>query len=243
MDWRRAKTILIITFFLLNLFLASQLNDTVYNQSMYVNNNLISDDQINKLLKANQIQLDPKKKPRNIEKVNLWKGRIETFPNGASEEESSFEVNKVIPTGTDKATATAIKAAIQPVYSGDLSYTGNHVDNQYFFYQTIGEIPIYGKPLEATYSNGKIKVKGVLFVPIDNGEPIPLIPVNNALYTLINKDPQAFKEKRIDMIQLGYQLSPDDTYLVPFWRFKIGDSIHQVNAHKSDSSTELIMEN
>ncbi|WP_044641396.1 hypothetical protein [Risungbinella massiliensis] len=245
MDWRRAKTILIVTFLLLNLYLASQLNDTVYNQSLYVNNNLISDDQINNLLKANQVQLDPQKKPRNIEKVNLWKGQIETFPSHVRVEDSLFEVNATIPPGTEKATATAIKSAIQTVYSGELSYTGRREGDTYYFNQMIGEIPIYSNPLEATYSNGKIKVKGVLFVPVDNGEPIPLIPVNNALYTLINnKDPKTFIDKQIDSIQLVYWLSSDDpAYLVPYWRFQIGDSSHLVNAHKSDSSTELITEN
>lgn len=240
MDWRRAKSILIITFLLLNFFLASQVYDTVGEQSKYLSNNKISDEQIENLLRVNQIQLAKNVKPKNIEEAIILKGNLEVLP-GKSLGQNYYEKEIPIPSGLN-LDIPKISDLIALFFSGNIQYAFQQGDT-FVFYQTIRGLPIYTNPISATVANGKLRIKASYFRMTETGEPIQIIPVNNALNILINSDPQFFQKKEIQEIKLGYQLvSYDPAYLIPVWRFKVGDHHYLVPAHKTNTNMGVITE-
>lgn len=243
MDWRRAKTILITAFLLLNFFLASKVFDTIGKQNQYLNNNKITDEQIRNLLKLHQIQLGPNVKKIDTEQVNIRKGSLEKITNSQPIGPNRYEKSVDFPENEDY-NANTVENIVRKHYPGKIRFAYQEADS-FYFYQVIDGYSIYTKePIVATLKNGKLHMKAIYFKPdpSDYGELIQITPVNNALNTLIIRED--LKNTTVEQIELGYHLSSSDpAYLLPVWRFQIGGKPYIIHAHQSESTVNIVKQN
>lgn len=235
MDWSRAKTILILSFLLLNMTLGYEL---WANQWLVGDKKTTADQavELNKLLQNRGIRVGteiPKDVPKMKEIVVKWVegnnyGRKVTLVE-------PLKYNRFISKGTLKdLTNHSIPNA--EVYRYD-PITGK--DGLYGMNQMHGDYPMFDVNLELYMTNGEISAYKQSFVEVeatDDKEEKKVIPAYTVLRALTEKYLQ--NGAVIQDIRLGYHgqlYDSEKKLLVPTWRVAVeGGDVYYVHGFRGD---------
>jgi regulatory protein YycI of two-component signal transduction system YycFG len=236
MDWSRAKTILIITFLILDIFLAAQINHTFEEKSLFVKTGNVSDQQVQKFLKDNHVSMMVK--PHKIKEVSPYTAEISPLSQGWSQEETGAYTKNYAhpPKVTNTHTLNTFLRKEIPYFS---SYKKVQEISQKITYIQFAEgFPLFDAKLEVNLTKDhRIQSLQVLHFQTTKIKKINLISFNNALYNLLYSDDLSrFENPSITDIIFGYRARSDPNttnsyYLMPYWRFVInGKHFVDVNA-------------
>ncbi|MFK7692319.1 two-component system regulatory protein YycI [Paenibacillus sp. HJGM_3] len=237
MDWSRAKTILILSFLLLNITLGYELWS---NQWMIGDKKASADqaEELNKLMQSRGIRLSvdiPKDVPKMKEIVVKW---VEGNNFGRKVTLSEpLKYNRFISKGTlrdmNSNTIPHAEAYRYDPISG--------LDGLYVMNQMHGDYPMFDVNLELYMTNGEISAYKQSFVevesaPGDEKEEKKVIPAYTVLRTLSDKFLQ--NGAVIQDIRLGYHgqlYDSEKRLLVPTWRVAVeGGDVYYVNGFRGD---------
>jgi regulatory protein YycI of two-component signal transduction system YycFG len=245
MDWSRAKTILIIAFVILDLFLASQLNQMMQQKSQYVKANNITDQQIRSLLKDAQITLTAPK-PENLPKVDFYKATITAMEGWQKDEQGGSIKNYPVPRSfrNDKELEHLLSEQIPFFHEYRRSVYDTVPNKKIVFLQTSQGHTIFDGRIEVNLADNR-KVESIRVVHYQLKEPsaVKLISFNTALFRLINSG-ETNKNTTITSAELGYRAktyptASDEFVLIPYWRFRVGNETLYVNAMNRGSNDDV----
>jgi regulatory protein YycI of two-component signal transduction system YycFG len=245
MDWSRAKTILIIAFLMLDLFLAGQLIQMMQQKSEYAQNTPVTEQDIDRLLKTNHLRLMAAipAAPYQIVAYQAtvttlggdWKrdekGRfVKTFDTPPSFK-SQGELDNLL-----KKEVGSIFNDYRPIYPNDGS--------KRIYLQYAENRPIFDARLEVTVTpeNRVASIRVVHYSLKELSSLVNLAPVNNALYRFITSG-EVGKNSTISEMKLGYRAKYPNTsgnfILIPYWQFRVKNDYFFVNATQRGLSEEI----
>ncbi|SEM82196.1 two-component system regulatory protein YycI [Lihuaxuella thermophila] len=245
MDWSRAKTILIIAFVILDLFLASQLNEMMQQKSQYVKANHITDQQINSLLKDAQVKLTASK-PDNLSQINFYKATIHAMAGWQKDEQGGSVKNFPVPLSyqNDQDLERLLKEQIPFFHEYRRSAYDSVPNKKIVFLQTSRGHTIFDGRIEVNLAGSrKVESIRVVHYQLKNPSAVKLISFNTALFRLINSG-ETNKNTAITSAELGYRAktyptASDEFVLIPYWRFRVGNETLYVNAMNRGSNDDV----
>lgn len=249
MDWRRAKTILIIAFLTLDLYLGSLLYTNYRENNSWVAKNTISDSQIQDLAQSKSINLDQlKEEPHVPEEMSVYSGTTTQLELESWNPVGDGVYEKILPTPLlVKANPKEIKALLQQEQLPNLDefqFSRMEISkNAIVIYQTKNGFRIFNGTIRLKL-NSKKEVISYRFSHYKLEElPQPHRPnkFNNALASLLL---QSKTKATIQSAELGYQrnnyLREDkDSIIIPIWRFQVGSNYYYVSTTSSDSINSI----
>ncbi|GAA4867212.1 hypothetical protein GCM10023310_53660 [Paenibacillus vulneris] len=233
MDWSRAKTILILSFFLLNLVLGYQLWTTRSDLLEFDPSTASATEEIQRLMKSKNIQITaemPKEVPRMKEIVVQYDEKL-TMENPVPLE-TPFKYSPLLSKGSsrDAAARAAIPNMDKYLYDPVLSTNGTYV-----FHELYGAYPMFEVKLELTEQNGMVVAYRQEYANVkQEGEQKEqkVISPYTVLSSLIeNYFPSGTV---VSSIMLGYHngqtFNSQTMFLVPYWRVVGNGDIYYVHA-------------
>lgn len=240
MDWNRAKTILIISFIILDLFLAAQLNQMMEKKSRYLESNKITDEQIHELMEVNQIKLATPF-PKQLPKISVQQAAISHFTGWKSDEKWTY--HKTFPGGIPYKNEEELKAHIRkqvPQFEQYQPVKEKGNVNQRVFIQKLNSFFIFDSTLICKVQNGKLLSLQVLHFKLKKEVPVEFISINNALSNMITSG-KLPNHSIITHIELGYRSlyssTPQEVILVPVWRIRANQTYYYANATNATTGT------
>lgn len=234
MDWSRAKSILILTFVVLNLFLATQLIQSMRQKPKIVNTNQVTEQQVSQLLKENKIQYVTNDNPYPNQ-VEVYQAEITQLDSPWKQNEEGIFVKTYSPAHSfknDQELNQFLQSEI-PFFSD--YQLESRSSKKIIFLQRVNDQLIYDGKIEVHLSSpGKIQSIRVIHYSLKKLSPVKLIDPTIALYRLItNWGPP--ENTVISEAELGYRakayIGPGEAYiLIPYWRFKSGQVAVYINA-------------
>ncbi|MCS7463081.1 two-component system regulatory protein YycI [Paenibacillus doosanensis] len=235
MDWGRAKTILILSFFLLNMVLGYQLWTTRSDLLEFDANTASAAEEIQKLIKSKNIQISteiPKDVPKLKEIVVNFDDKYTS--NQLIPLETPFKYSPLLSRSGARETApkTGIPNMDKYQYDPILSTNGTYV-----FHQLYGSLPMFEVRLELKeqdgmivgYRQGYAEVK-----PESDQKEQKVISPYMVLRSLIeNYFPSGTVVTSIKLGYHGQVFNSQTMFMVPYWRVTIGngeDDIYYVHA-------------
>lgn len=242
MDWSRAKTILIFTFIMLNLFLGLQLNQLVEQQSDYVETEEISLMQLKQIAKKNNIRFadEPSQTPVRLSAYNATITPIKQ-DGWKRDERGSYSKTfaSPLPFQNDRK--------LNELLSREVPYFANYqrtstLKEKRTYVQTVNGRPIWDATLEVEFAGNAIKALRIVHYELTQ---LPtqeeLLPYPSALYqVIINLNTSG--PTSIDHPKLGYRAkaySGERQILVPYWQFEVGNNLIYVNAIKRGANEKI----
>lgn len=236
MDWSRAKTILIVSFIVLNIFLAAQINNTIEEKSLFVQTGNITTQQLQKFLKENHVKLITK--PESVNETTPFIAKISELPRDWSQDDKGYYV-KTFTHPIHVSNEREIEELLQkhvPYFKAYRKYASTSQERTYLQFEN--DMPIFDGQLKLFFNKEqKVSSIQILHYQTKTIKKIDLISFNNALYNLLYSDELSrFKKPTITKSMLGYSArsnpnQADDYYLMPYWRFIVNDSSYiDVNA-------------
>lgn len=233
MDWRRAKTIFIISFILLDLFLAAQINQMVEQKSNYLRTDKITEDQIHDLLEANQIQMTVTP-PDSVTQIPALLAKI--TPISGWDYNERWEYHQSLSPPIVFKNRIQFESYLREKLSFFKDYTYSKEDssqNQLVYIQRAHQHPIFDGKIASHIKDGKVHRIEALHFQIKESVNIEFIPFNNALYNLMTRESLP-KGAKISDVELGYRSmyypNPNEVILVPVWRFTVNGKHHDIYA-------------
>lgn len=247
MDWSRAKNILIVAFIVLNLFLGAQLNQAIEQRSRYLENDRLSNSEINNLLKDNQIQLTATRPPEPSN-AYFYKA-ITTSLSGEwkKDEQGVYQKTLQMPYKDLKELDALLSKEVPYFKDYQLSTNQSVEGSKHVYLQMLDGKPFFDGKLEVFLANNQIRSIRIIHFESTQTPSEKVIPLNNALYRLITSG-EVEKNSKIHAIQLGYKAkvyyANEDYILVPYWRFHINNQVIDVNAtaKTADENVEISSE-
>ncbi|SFI69309.1 two-component system regulatory protein YycI [Thermoflavimicrobium dichotomicum] len=245
MDWRRAKTILIIAFICLDLFLGFQLYRTMEKKSQYMNSNIIengqvTDQEVQSLLAKYQIKLATSK-PKEPTQISAFKAKASSLSGWKKGDGETYA--KTFPSPVPFKDYQHMDQMLQkwiPFFK-DFRYSENDSKpNVRVYLQMKDQIPIYNSRILVHLEKNKIKAIELSHYELTQPISIYLTSFNSALYHLIqsgkvptSKSPSA--TVTIREVSLGYWVYPkaEEHIILPAWRFYIDHHFYYVPANKN----------
>ncbi len=245
MDWSRAKTILIVAFVILDLFLAAQLNQMMQQKSQYVEANNITDQQIRSLLKDAQITLTAPK-PEYPPQIDFYKATITAMEGWQKDEQGGSVKNFSVPVSfkSDKDLERLLSEQIPFFHEYRRSEYDTVPGKTIVFLQTRQGHTIFDGRIEVNLAgNRKIESIRVVHYQLKDPSAVKLISFNTALLRLIDSG-ETNKNTAITSAQLGYRAktyptASDEFVLIPYWRFQVGSETMYVNAMNRGSNDDV----
>jgi regulatory protein YycI of two-component signal transduction system YycFG len=225
MDWGRAKMILILSFFLLNIILGYQLWTTRSDLLEFDANTASAAEEIQRLIKSKNIQISaelPKEVPRLKEIVVRFDEKVR--PDKEIILDTPFKYSPMLSKSSQKdAAARAVIPNIdQYQYDPILSANGRYV-----FHQLYGTLPMFEVKLELIEQNGMIVAYQQAYVedqsPGDQKEQKVISP-----YTVLRSLIETYFPSGtvVSSIKLGYhgqEFNTQTRFMVPYWRVSLGN--------------------
>lgn len=233
MDWSRAKTIFIISFILLDLFLAAQINQMIEQKSNYLKTDELSEEQIHELLEVHEIKIATSIPDRSTQIPALQTTISPIFDWDYDEKWMYHKVFQPPIPIKDQATLEKYLKEKIPVFH-EYTYSKEYSDGERFTYlQQAEQHPIFDGRMVCHLKNKQLTKIQVLNFQIREKIHVDFIPFNRALYNLITRE-NLPKGAKISDIQLGYRSlyypSPNEVILVPVWRFTVNNKHHYIYA-------------
>lgn len=239
MDWSKAKSILILAFLTLNVFLAYQLIEAKGEQSQNQEVSLDTQRELTELSSDKQISI-PGKLPENTPNVSY----LQAEPLGLDPLRKRDGRWRITPSGgytlkfqTPLETKGDLQEALKTYVPGLEHYKnlGGPDRNQAIFHQVWNGRPIYDGRLTVTMKKGKVTELELTPLQIqsdDNTATRPGWSAQNALVTLI-KSGQIENGAVVADVTLGYHgqsYDGDKRLLSPVWRIETDHTTFFVNA-------------
>jgi regulatory protein YycI of two-component signal transduction system YycFG len=223
LDWSRAKTILIVTFLILDLFLAAQLSQTMQQKSAPMERT-VSREQIEQLLKENRIQLAIKRNTDFPLSIVAYQASITPMgPEWKKDELGGyFRVLQTPLTFKNLKDLEEILAGMVPRFE---EYRLSRSSGSRIIYtQEADGRKIFDATLEVRLRGGnRIESVRIVHYNLTRLKPVKLIPFDTALYRLLTSW-ELKKGSSITGIELGYRAKAgagEGYILVPYWRFQV----------------------
>jgi regulatory protein YycI of two-component signal transduction system YycFG len=248
MDWSRAKTILILAFLVLDLFLAGQLIQMMQQKSQYAQNTPVTRQEIDNQLKAHHLRLKAAI-PEAPDQMVPYQATVTNLGGNWERDEKG---------GFVKTFATPPSFKSQGELDNLLRKELGRIFDDYRLHQDAGSKRIYlqydagGHPIFDARLEVTVKPKNqvasirVVHYSLKDLRPVNLVPVNTALYRFITSGKPG-KNSTISEIELGYHkpkvasLASDNFILIPYWRFRAKSDFY-VNATWYGLSEEILSE-
>ncbi|TCP70284.1 two-component system regulatory protein YycI [Baia soyae] len=244
MDWRKAKTILIIAFLILDLYIGSLLYANYRENDLRVAKSTLSDRQIEELAQFNDIKL-ANKKVEVPEEMAVYTG-VTTKLDWKSIGDGIYQKEFPNPTQVGES-PSEVKAFLQKErlpYLTDYNFDKMEEvsSSEIMIYQEKDRFPIFNGNIKLKFNNKK-EVKSISYVHYELREPLPQAhrpnQLNNALASLL---PQ-IKKTTVQSAELGYQRNKynkdTDSIMIPIWRFKVGGKFYYIGTTSSDSISSV----
>lgn len=233
MDWRRAKTIFIISFFLLDLFLITQISQMIEQKSNYLKTDEITEEQIRDLLETSQIQMT-KPMQDHVTKIPALQAQITPIPGWDYNEKWVYHkslhpaLSFSDQTSLEKLLKQRLSFFDEYRYAKEYSQKSHTAFLQY--YQTH---PIFDGKITAHIKDGKLNRIQALHFQIKEKVPVDFIPFTHAIHDLITRE-NLPKGATISDVVLGYRSmyypNPKEVILVPVWRFTVNQKHYYIYA-------------
>lgn len=243
MDWSRAKSILILTFVVLNLFLATQLTQSMRQKSEILNTNQVTEQQVNQLLKENKLQYITNDTPYPNQ-IEAYQAEITHLDPPWKQDEEGGYIKTFSPAHSYKNNQELNQFLLREIpFFADYQLTSSSPKKMIYLQRVNGRLIYDGKIEVNLTSPGKIQSIRVVHYSLKKLSPVKLIEPTIALYRLItNWGPP--KNTVISEAELGYRAkaftSPDEDYiLIPYWRFKAGQVSVFINATQRGLSEDV----
>ncbi len=229
MDWSRAKTIFIISFILLDLFLAAQINQMIEQKSNYLKTDEISEEQIRELLEAHQIEITATI-PNRTTQIPALQATITPILNWDYDEKWVYHHSFKPPIpAPDPETLQKYLREKFPFFH-EYTYSKEPSNpNQRIFLQQYNHHPIFDGKIVCNLKNGQMVNIQVLHFQVKDRVNVDFISFNHALFNFIARESLP-KGAKITSIELGYRSmyypGPNEVILVPVWRFTVDNKQH-----------------
>lgn len=246
MDWRRAKTLLILAFLLLDSFLLFQLwtsrgHDVEIGQQSMGNSSSLQD-----ILKVRNIKLaiePPTEMPEmhylNVRYDNFQSRLLSQLPNQNTRWEGHFLESRFIR--SLPSPRTMVRGEVSKIFSEYIVYFDQYkIDSsvqhqeKMVYLQQWGNYPFFGATLELKHNDQKVIGYRQAYIQVVNkGSGKKVISSLTALRTLIENGMIDYGET-IHALELGYfghTYDADIQVIAPVWRIVHGiNQVHYVNA-------------
>jgi regulatory protein YycI of two-component signal transduction system YycFG len=245
MDWSRAKTIFIIAFLILDLFLGAQLSHTMQQQSQFVVEHDISPQQLQQTLKQAKIKFKAKW-PSPPKQLNTYKATITTMDQSWKRDEKggyTKEFGKPLPYKNQRDLEGILRKEIP--FFDDYEYipTLSNPSKRQIYLQMVQNHPIYDGKIEVDFSGlHRIHSIHVTHFQLEKVQASKLIPFNNALYNFItgwNKTDFTIRGAILGYQAKVYPGTSEDYWLIPYWCFQVEGSQLFVNATNRGGDEEV----
>jgi hypothetical protein len=234
MDWSRAKTVLIIAFAALNLFLAAQLIQAWGEKSQLQNENETIRRELNQILREKRIavQVDI---PQSTPPVSILEARI-TPPGAGWEQHPDGSYWKTFEPPLTPSAAEPINTLLArhvPAFS-DFQLVSREGHTRIYL-QYWKQRPLYGSRLEVKLTErGALQSLRLVHLSINEGKDLRTpVPASFALLNLVESGKVPGGTAFVD-IELGYRGQSYDAetrVLAPVWKFEAKDGrSYYVNA-------------
>lgn len=230
MDWSRAKTILIISFALLNLLLGYQLWVGWNEQSEAYVVHTQTVEQLDQLLAAEQIELNDTL-PMDLPKAAYL--QIDIVHQDKTWQPLSPPV--ALPPGTKshEDVTEALQAQIKALSEYEWDRTALP-RGKWLYYQRVMDFPVFAAPLEFKRSGSRLTAWRRTAVKVTSKEQANVVIAPHAALQAVIEAEMIPPGSTVDDVRLGYigQLDAEQPrFLVPVWRiFVIGHEPLYVNA-------------
>jgi regulatory protein YycI of two-component signal transduction system YycFG len=222
MDWGRAKTILILAFLILNLFLGYQLLQTrLENNASYTDIDQTKYT-LNQLIKINQIVVKPDL-PDKVTQLSdiVVEQRERPITNQVLDKPFRTNANVV----TTRSLSIALKKHVRHIDDYKLD-SAIRSDTSYTLYQDYNGLPLYNSQLKLDVKNGKVQAYAQTYVAVvDKGKNADsIMSAGRALQFLIENYLQPYSE--VTSIELGYRgqsFGTKQQIVSPTWRFVLAN--------------------
>lgn len=232
MDWSRAKTILILSFFLLNMVLGYQLWTTRSDLLEFDASTASAAEEIQRLIKSKNIQISaelPNEVPRLKEIVVQFDEKLTSDKEITLE--TPFKYSPLLSKGTprDAAARAAIPNMDKYQYDPALSANGTYV-----FHEMHGLFPMFEVRLELKEQNGLITSYKQSYAEVkseNEQKEQKVISSYTVLRSLIdNYFPNGTVVSSIKLGYHGQTFNSQTMFLVPYWRVVGNGDIYYVHA-------------
>lgn len=230
MDWSRAKTILIISFTLLNILLGYQLWVSWYeqNRGTVVHSQTVKE--LNQLLSAEQIELKDTL-PMDLEKMGYL--QIEVVQQDEDWQPLRSPVDVPPAGGNEEEVTEALQKQIKQLSAYELDQAAV-ADRQWIYYQLLGHFPVYVAPVELRRTGHQLDAYRQVHVKVTSRERTTTVVAPHAAVKSVVEAQLIPAGSVIEEVRLGYigQLDAQEPqFLVPVWRiFTSGKDPLYVNA-------------
>lgn len=259
MDWRRAKSILITAFLFLDLFLGYLIFKTFQENTQYVAQNAITDEQINDLAKSKGIHIGDLSKPKEPDEMIVYSGKttIVNLPSDWAREPNGTYIKKFSSpqklAKTEKSLLMFLQEQALPHLTDFQLQKPEFRSDRIIVYQMIGNYPIFDGKIELQL-NANQQVISMQYTHFTLGEknfhPHQPNKYNNALASLlsgISVKKHSNQTTSIRSVELGYQRNsyPDidqRNIFIPMWRFQVGDNYYYVSTTSSDTINNSVQQ-
>ncbi|MDQ0417828.1 regulatory protein YycI of two-component signal transduction system YycFG [Croceifilum oryzae] len=250
MDWRKAKTILIIAFLILDMYLGSLLYANYRENDLRVAKSTLSDRQIEELAQFYDIKLSYKK-TEVPDEMAVYTGvttKLDKLLDLSWKPVGDGIYQKELSTSIGVGeTPSEVKAFLQKErlpYLADYNFDKMEgtSSSEIMIYQSKDKFPIFNGTIKLKF-NSKKEVKSISYAHYELKEPLPQShrpnQLNNALASLL---PQMNKTT-VQSAELGYQRNKynkdTDSIMIPIWRFKVGGKFYYIGTTSSDSISNV----
>ncbi|MCF6094648.1 two-component system regulatory protein YycI [Microaerobacter geothermalis] len=225
MDWSKAKSILIVAFLLLNIFLVYQ----NLNKEGILQKNLGQDELVSEtlsLLQEKQIVITAPLPKENSPLPYL-------YVNMTNQEEKRVTIDKTLSSPTNVEEINKVLEEKIPWFKEYIYLPSLSTGQTLTYIQTFQQIPLFGAELNVFLKNNRITgYNQILYRVINIGEKRPTISYYMAIRTLVDNGIIGNKESITD-IKLGYYGQVNNTdgvqVLVPVWRVTHDSGVHYIN--------------
>ncbi|GGE05824.1 hypothetical protein GCM10011571_03680 [Marinithermofilum abyssi] len=234
MDWSRAKTILILAFLALNLFLSYQLFQARGEQSQTRNITENTQEELEQLAREKNIHLQADI-PQGLPQVTFLEARTTRMGKGwRLNPDGSYTktFHPAVPI-REKGLEQTLRSLVAHYDSYRLS-NEDSTKTKRVYYQMNEDLPLFDARMQVDIKDGRIQSVNILHFTIKKGDRAGSQGVNalSALISLIEKG-QIDKGDTVTHVKLGYHGQSYDAkarVLPPVWRIETQDQTYYVNA-------------
>ncbi|MEO3945767.1 two-component system regulatory protein YycI [Gorillibacterium sp. CAU 1737] len=233
MDWGRAKSVLIVSFLLLNIVLGFQLYNSRWDKTASQNTAVIREETL-KLLDSRNIRIAVKKVPKDTPKLRAVYSREKINHDDPVKVESPFNASTLLRNSPSEKAMEEAGIENPGAYESDAATSVKGEKRVY--YQMVDDLPLFDVSLVLAEENGKITGYKQAYVEVQSGVDVQEQEVISA-YTALRSLAENTQETNYSIvdIQLGYhgqKFNTETQYMLPSWRImRDNGDIYYVQAY------------
>lgn len=242
MDWGRAKTILILSFLCLNLFLGYQLWEEQKNQGIKGQISQLQIDELQQRLKDAGIYFSEESISDAMPEMNNMKVLVKDLRDQNSDnslKEISWDNNQLKVTFLQTLILPEIEVERNALYQSHIAFFDQYqvdldrsTSGNPIYIQSINEYPVFTSQLELFIDeHGWSGYEQRYYMPEEKGASRQVVSAYTTLAVLLENGLLSAGEE-VHQVRLGYtieQLDTDVQFLVPAWRVFHTNGIHYIN--------------